>query len=97
MRAGGMANENASVRTRRLPSSSACGESWSPEGRKKIQAIDRREMGRYYNASPCDSERKAAGAGTVDNRKKTMRYPTKTTRPPPRGAGRTHPRLGFQP
>jgi hypothetical protein len=37
---------------------------------RKIQAIYRRKCGTNYNARPCDGERKAAGAGTMENRRK---------------------------
>src|SRR5215510_9647582 len=36
-------------------------------------------------------------SGRVLTHRLLISRPTKTNRPPPRGAGRTHPRLGFQP
>jgi hypothetical protein len=70
-----------------------------------------------YNARPCDGERKAAGAETMENNEKNnaqnngnsrksgrllthrqvISTPHKNNRPPPRGAGRKYPGLGFQP
>jgi hypothetical protein len=89
-----------------------------PTGGLQKNTIDLQwEIRANYNARPCDRERKAAGATTMENNGKNnaqnngnsrtsgrvlthrliISAPTKTNRPPPRGAGRTHARLEFQP